>query len=273
MFLFRTRKMTELFGLLDKLKKNGEFILRDDQYEFNDTLDGVKTAQGLGTRVDLLDTGLFSVQELERLCRAGAHFYSSDDARADESEFRIIGKACAKGGSSAIYLARGPFESDEQQGPPLYPILLALAEDGFILHASNRDYKRDVFRLSELAGKARKSGGFLVYYYHGAADRSLVELASSGAKIHLSDKRLQESDLEIMTAVLKASRAGRSKLVLYVEKGMPFPFLKKVFNMGATLLFKTPPGDPDSPMRQLESRARRRKLRPGTYYLHATFLL
>ncbi len=168
---------------------------------------------------------------------------------------------------------RGPFESDDQPGRPPYSILLVLAGDGFILHASNREYARDVLRLSELAEEAHKGGGFLVYYYHGAADAGLVELASRRAKIHLSDKLLQESDLELMTAVLKASRAGRSKLVLYVEKGMPISFLKKLFNAGATLLFKTPPNDRESPMGELERNARRRQLRPGTYYLHTTFLL
>jgi hypothetical protein len=265
--------MSELFALLDKVRKGGEFVLRDDQYGFNDTLDAVKTARARGTRFDLLDTGLFSLLELELLCGAGAHFYSSDDARADVSELRLIRKACAKGGSSAAYLVRGPFESDDQPDRPPYSILLALAGEGFILHASNREYARDVLRLSELAQEAYKGGGFLVYYYHGAADAGLVGLASRGAKIHLSDKLLQESDLEFLIAVLKASRAGRSKLVLYIEKGMPFSFLKKIFNAGATLLFKTPPTDRDSPMGELERKARRRPLRPGTYYLQATFLL
>jgi hypothetical protein len=265
--------MSEVFALLDKVKKGGEFILRDDQYGFNDTLDAVKTARARGTRFDLLDTGLFSVLELEWLCGAGAHFYSSDDARADVSELQVIRKACAKGGSSAAYLVRGPFESDDQPGRPPYSILLALAGDGFILHASNREHARDVRRLSELAEEAHKGGGFLAYYYHGAADAGLVELASRGAKIHLSDKLLQERDLELLIAVLKASPAGRSKLVLYIEKGMPFRFLKKIFNAGATLLFKTPPRDRDSPIGELERKARRRPLRPGTYYLQATFLL
>jgi hypothetical protein len=265
--------MSELFALLDKVKKGGEFILRDDQYGFTDTLDAVKTARARGTRFDLLDTGLFRVLELEWLCRAGAHFYTSDDARADVSELRLIRKACAKGGSSAAFLARGPFESGDQPGRPPYSVLLALAGDGFILHASNREHARDFLLLSGLAEEAHKGGGFLVYYHHGAADSGLVELASRGARIHLSDKRLQESDLELLSAVLKASRAGGPKLVLYVEKGMPVRFLKKLFNAGATLLFKTPPNDRDSPMGELERKARRRPLRPGTYYLHATFLI
>lgn len=273
MFLFRKRQMSEVFALLDEVKKGGEFVLRDDQYGFNDILDAVKTARGRGTRFDLLDTGRFSLLELELLCGAGAHFYSSDDARADVSELLAIRKACAKGGSSAAYLARGPFEGDDQPDRSLYSLLLALAEEGFILHASNREYPRDVLRLSELAQKAWKGGGFLVYYYHGGADPGLIELASRGAKIHLSDKLLQEGDIELLTAVLKASRGRKPKLVLYVEKGMPCLFLKKIFSAGGTLLFKTPPIERGSPMGELERRALRRPLRPGTYYLQATFLL
>jgi hypothetical protein len=265
--------MSELFALLDKVKKGGELVLRDDQYGFYDTLDAVKAARARGARFDFLDTGLFSVLEVEWLCGAGAHYYSSDDARTDVSELRLIRKACAKGGSSAAYLARGPFENDDQPGRIPFSSLLALAGDGFVLHASNREHARDILRLSELAKDARKGGGFLVYYYHGAADAGLVELASRGAKIYLSDKLLQESDLELMIAVLEASRAGRSKLVLYVEKGMSLYFLKKLFSAGATLLFKTPPNERDSPMGELKRKARRRPLRSREYYLHATFLI
>jgi hypothetical protein len=155
--------------------------------------------------------------------------------------------------------------------PPAAPA--ELGREGFILHVSNREHVRDFLRLSELAEEAHKGGGFLVYYHHGAADSGLVELASRGARIHLSDKALKEDDLELLCAVLKASRSGRSKLVLYIEEGMPVRFLKKLFNAGATLLFKTPPHDRDSLMGVLERKARRRPLRPGTYYLHATFLI
>jgi len=248
-------------------------VVRDDQYGFNDTLDAVKTARARGARLDLLDTGRFSVLELEWLCKAGAHFYTSDDARADVSDLRLIRKACAKGGSSAAFLARGPFENGDQPGRPPYSVLLALAGDGFILHTSNREHARDLLLLSGLAEEAHKGGGFLVYYHHGAADSGLVELTSRGARIHLSDKRLQESDLELLSAVLKASRAGGSKLILYVEKGMPVRFLKKLFNAGATLLFKRPPHDRRSLMRKLELKARKRVPNPDSYYLYTTFLL
>lgn len=265
--------MSEIFALLDKVKKGGEFILRDDQYGFTDTLDAVKTARARGTRFDLLDTGLFSVLELEWLCGAGAHFYGSDNVGRETSDLIRVRRACVRGRSSSVFFVNGPFEASGSAGPSPLAALGELGREGFILHVSNREHGRDVLRLSELAEEAHKGGGFLVYYYHGAADAGLVELASRGAKIHLSDKHLQESDLELLIAVLEASRAGRSKLVLYVEKGMPVCFLKKLFNAGATLLFKTPPNDRDSPMGELERKARRRPLRPGTYYLHATFLI
>ena len=265
--------MSELFALLDKVKKGGEFILRDDQYGFNDTLDAVRTARARGARFDLLDTGLFSVLELEWLCETGAHFYGSDDAGRESSDLVRVLKACGRGRSSAAFLVNGALEESGNVGPLPPAAPAELGREGFILHVSNREHVRDFLRMSELAEEAHKGGGFLVYYHHGAADSGLVELASRGARIHLSDKHLQESDLELLIAVLKASRSGRSKLVLYIEEGMPVRFLKKLFNAGATLLFKTPPHDRDSLMGVLERKARRRPLRPGTYYLHATFLI
>jgi hypothetical protein len=265
--------MSELFALLDKVKKGGEFVLRDDQYGFTDTLDAVKTARACRARFDLLDTGRFSVLELEWLCEAGAHFYGSDNVGRETSDLIRVRRACVRGRSSSVFLVIGPFEASGSAGPSSLAALGELGREGFILHASNREHDRDVLRLSELAEEAHKGGGFLVYYYHGAADAGLVELASRGAKIHLSDKLLQESDLELLIAVLKASRSGRSKLVLYIDKGMPVRFLQKLFDAGAVLLFKTPPSDRDSLMGKLERKARRRPLRRGTYYLHATFLI
>jgi hypothetical protein len=265
--------MLELFALLDKVKKGGEFVLRDDQYGFTETLDAVKTARARGTRFNLLDTGRFSVPELEWLCEAGAHFYTSDEARPDVSGLRLIPKACAKGGSSAAFLVCGPFESGDQSGRPFYSLLLALAGDGFILHTSNREHARDLLMLSELAEEAHKGKGSLVYYHHGAADVGLVELAARGARILLSDKRLQESDLDLLNAVLEASDAGGSRLILYVEKGMPLHFLNKLFDAGATLLFKTPPNDRYSLLGRLELKARKRVPNPDAYYLNTAVLL
>lgn len=265
--------MSELFALLDKVKKGGEFVLRDDQYGFTDTLDAVKTARACRARFDLLDTGRFSVLELEWLCEAGAHFYGSDDAGRESSDLVRVLKACGRGRSSAAFLVNGALEESGNVGPLPPAAPAELGRKGFILHVSNRARPRGFSALSELAEKAHKGGGFLVYYHHGAADAGLVELALRGARIHLSDKALKEDDLELLCAVLKASRAGGPKLVLYVEKGMPVRFLKKLFNAGATLLFKRPPHDRDSLMGELERKARRRSLRPGTYYLHATFLL
>ena len=77
----------------------------------------------------------------------------------------------------------------------------------------------------------------------GARPRSSKGSTSAGGHIHPSDKALEEKDLDLMTTLLEASRAGKGEIILYIEKGMPFRFLGALFDAGAVLFFKTPPSD------------------------------
>ena len=97
--------------------------------------------------------------------------------------------------------------------------------------------------------------------------------AAAGGRIHLSDKALEEKDLDLMTTLLEASRAGKGEILLYIEKGMPFRFLGALFDAGAVLLFKTPPSDRRSLMRGLERKAAKRRPDPGSFYMQDAFLL
>ena len=262
MFSFRNKTMTDVYTLIDRIKRGRELVVRDDQNTFEELLDAAREANPRKARFSVLDTGKLGAPELEWLAEAGAGIFTSDEARPDAAELVLVAKACARGGGAVALLVNGPLGARHGD----------LVRDGVILHVSNRERAVDLSALTELAETAKAGGGFLVYYHHGALVEDLAGLAASGARIHLSDKALEDKDLDLATALLEASRAGGGELILYIEKGMPLLFLRKLFDAGAVLFFKTPPSDRRSLMRGLERRAGKRRPASGSFYLQDAFL-
>jgi hypothetical protein len=255
--------MTGTYELIDRIGRGREIVVRDDQNTFEELLDAARAARPRKARFGVLDTGKLGASELEWLGEAGARLFTSDEARPAALELAVVAKACARGGGSVALLVTGPL--GDHHGD--------LARDGVILHVSNRERAVDLAALAELAGAAKAGGGYLVYYHHGAPVEDLAGLAGAGARIHLSDKALEDTDLDLMASLLEASRAGGGEIILCIEKGMPLLFLRKLFDGGAILFFKTPPSDRRSLMRGLERKSEKRRPTPGAFYLQDAFLL
>ncbi len=255
--------MTDAYELIDRIGSRRRLIVRDDQNTFEELLDAARASRERKERFGVLDTGKLGVSELEWIAEAGADIFTSDEARPGVLELALIARACARGGGAVALLVNGGLEDRHAD----------LARDGIILHVSNRERAIDYLALAELARAARSGGGFLVYYHHGAPVPELAGPAAAGGRIHLSDKALEEKDLDLMTTLLEASRAGKGEVLLYIEKGMPVRFLGTLFDAGAVLLFKTPPSDRRSLMRGLERKAAKRRPDPGSFYMQDAFLL
>lgn len=262
MFLSRNTIMTDAYELIDRIGPGRRLIVRDDQNTFEELLDAARASRARKERFGVLDTGKFGVSELEWLAEAGADMYTSDEARPSVAELALVAKACARGGGAVALLVDGDLGERHAD----------LARDGVILHVSNRERAVDPLALTELARVFRPGGGFLVYYHHGAPVPELAGPAAAGVRIHLSDRALEEGDLDLMKPLLEASRAGKGEIILYIEKGMPFRFLGALFEAGAFLLFKTPPSDRRSLMRGLERKAGKRRPDPGSFYLQDALL-
>ncbi len=262
MFSSRDMTMTDAYELIDRIGRSRALVIRDDQNTFEELLDAARAARARKKRFGVLDTGRLGVSELEWLAEAGAVIYTSDEARPSALELALIAKACRRGGGQAALFVNG--DLGDRHGD--------LVRDGVILHVSNRDRAVDPLALAEQARAAGYGGGCLVYYHHGGPVPELVGIAAAGGRIHLSDRALEEKDLDLMKTALEAARAGSGEVILYIEKGMPVRFLGTLFDAGAFLLFKTPPSDRRSLMRGLERKAGKRRPDPGFFYLQDAFL-
>ena len=260
------------YGLLSWAGKGTDITVRDDQHEFPWLLDSVKLCRKKGARFRLVDSGKLDRFQLEWLAGAGADLYTSDDVRAEASELEHVNKACRKGGGFVAYFHHGPLESQEEQSPIPFLDLKDMGRNGVYLYLSNREMKREVSQLNELAYACQKGGSWLVYYLHGLLGDSLEDLARNEPWIHVTDQIFQEPEdptlvLDKVTSVISAG----AKLVLHMEKGLGLSLLRDVIKTQAVVLFKSSLFDKKSPFRVLERKMRKR-LDFRAYYLYPTFL-
>ena len=261
------------YELLSWAGKGTDITVRDDQHEFPWLLDSVKLCRKKGARFRLVDSGTLDRFQLEWLAGAGADLYTSDEARAEASELEHVNRACQKGGAFVAYFHNGPLESEEESSSISFLDLKDMGRSGIYFYLSNREMKREISRLNELAHACRKGGSWLVYYLHGSLENSLEDLARNEPWIHVTDQIFQEpEDPALVLDKARAVISAGTKLVLHVEKGLDISLLRDVINTQAFVLFKSSLFDYRSPFRALERKTRKRKLDFRAYYLYPAFL-
>ena len=261
------------YKLLSWAGKGTDITVRDDQHEFPWLLDSVKLCRKKGARFRLIDSGKLDRFQLEWLAGAGADLYTSDEARAEASALEHVNRTCQKAGAFVAYFHYGPLEPEGEPSSVSFFDLKDMGRSGIHFYLSNREMKREISKLNELAYACRKGGSWLVYYLHGSLENSLEDLAGNETWIHVTDQIFQEP--ENPTLVLDKVRAAVSagaKLILHVEKGLDVSLLRDVIKTQAFVLFKSSLFDYKSPFRALERTARKRKLDFRAYYLYPTFL-
>jgi len=261
------------YELLSWAGKGTDITVRDDQHEFPWLLDSVKLCRKKGARFRLIDSGKLDRFQLEWLAGAGADLYTSDEARAEASELEQVNRTCQKGGAFVAYFHYGPLESEEESSSLSFFDLKDMGRSGIYFYLSNREMKREISKLNELAHACRKGGSWLVYYLHGSLENSLEDLARNETWIHVTDQIFQEpEDPTLVLDKVRAAVSAGAKLILHVEKGLDLSLLRDVIKTQAFVLFKSSLFDYKSPFRALERKTRKRKLDFRAYYLYPTFL-
>jgi hypothetical protein len=269
----KEKNESRVFELLAEARAGVGVTSRDDQNDFFAFLDSAKLCRRTGGRFRLIDTGKFSLSELEWLGEAGADVYASDEVRPDKTQVELLVKACGRGGGIVAYFHHGAIIRNKDDDPTSLSFLLELGRSGAYVHLSNRVKERGLDDLNELALVCRKAGSRFVYYHHGRPSAGFEELSRNGAWIHLSDERFEfPEDRAVLLNVLREARGAGGGLVLHIEKGLELELLRDVLRAGAFVLFKTPLADLNSPFRLLERQARRRTLDFRAYYLYTSIL-
>ena len=261
------------YELLDRVRLGRDILIRDDQFEREALFDAARAARARGIRMGLLDTGRFDATELEALIAERVRVHTSDEARPREGELDRLLVACRRSRSMLAFFQNGPLEAEPESPTLSLPSLVALAAAGMDLHVSNRTVAREPAAVAALAEACRKGRAFLAYYHHGPLPEGLTDAAARGAWIHVSDRGLDTPGaVEIGLGIQGAARAAGSRLILYVERGMPLDALERFFASGAAVVFLTAPSDRRSLQRPLEEKARKRRLPLRASYLPPTFL-
>ncbi len=261
------------YDLIFRAEQGLVITTRDDQNDFTAFLDAARMARRSGGRLRLIDTGRFSLFELEWLAEAGTDLYTSDEARPNRAELGLMAKACARGDSVIAYFHHGILTADSGETPTSMGFLAEAGRDGVDVHISSRERERDLAGLAEIANVCRRAGSRLVYYHHGLLDAGLGDLARSGGWIHISDLNLPTAgEGTFLTNLSAEAAASGSGLVIHLEKGLAVETVRDLIRAGAFLLFKTPPADRRSSFRVLERWARKRTLDRRACYLYPDFL-
>jgi len=265
--------VVKTYELLDRVRLGRDILVRDDQFEAGALLDAARLARAKRIRMSLLDTGRFDPVALEKLVGERVRLFTSDEARPREAELDRLLLACRKAGSVMAFFQNAPLENSPAVPTLSLPAVLALAGSGMDVHISNRTAARDASVLAELAEAARKGRAFLSYYHHGPLAADLVGVAARGAWIHVPDRSLDDPGaVELGCEILRAARGAGSRLVVYVERGLPLAVLESLFAAGAALLILTAPSDHRSRQRPVEEKARKRGLPLRARYLSTAFL-
>lgn len=259
------------FELISLLKKKQPVTVRDDQYDFTALLDAVRLFRDSRYRFRVIDTGRFDPYELEWLTGHGADLYTSDDVRARVHDLEIISASAKKGNAFVFFLINGMWEEEEEKSLA-FSDLVNLGRGGIYLHITNRQQPRDIQQVAQLAHHCAQKGSWLVYYHHGFLERSLLDLGSNGAWIHMTDQSLEGDDPGLIRDIVLSARSAGSNVVLHWDGGNNFALLDEIVKAGAVVLFKSPLFDYRSPLKILEKGLRKKRLDFKAYYLHPSVL-
>lgn len=265
--------VVQVYELLDRVRTRQDLVIRDDQFEFTALIQAAQYADRRRIPLSVLDTGRFSLNDLESLARAGARILTSDEVRPMADEWEILQKACRAAGTHLAVFWNGPLPAAESSSPVSVRSLEDLLGSGLDLHVSNRTRPRDQGALTALAAAARKAKSFVVVYQAGPLAEGLVELAGQRAWIHFADVSIPDGPAAgLAVGIARAAAGSGSRAVVHIERGLEIDLLEELWAAGAALLFVTPPSDDRSRLRPVERRAARRKIPARAYWLSTAIL-
>ncbi len=266
-------EVVRTYELLDRVRTRQDLVIRDDQFDFAALLEAARYADRRRIRLSLVDTGRFSLAEIESLARAGSRILTSDEARPQAGDWEILQQVCREAGTHLSVFWNGLLPAGDQVEGSSFQALEDVLRSGVDFHISNRTQARDAAALAGLAAAAKKGRAFFVFYHIGPLAAALASLAAGRAWIHLTDASIADDPAAALAVEIAQAAAGSgSRAVVHIERGLPLELLEALWAAGAALLFLTPPSDDRSLLRPIEMKAARRKLPPRAAWLSTAFM-
>ncbi|HAR35423.1 MAG TPA: hypothetical protein DCR87_00675 [Acidobacteria bacterium] len=245
---------------LQSLEKGSRFILRDDLYDLTELEQILEKASARKLKIALLDSGKLAPADLERLADFPFSFYTSDVARTDFQVFSQLALALRPKGCRLGYFIQGQLQN--------LPDLLANPEVFDSIFMSSRDQSRPLDQLGWLAEEISRSHTTLVYYHHQSLEENLASIGLKNCWVHLSSRNFNEDSEIMILDLLKNIRKNKGRLVVHVDRSLPYPFLKELGEAGAFLVFNLSPVEPASRIFQLVNTWQKKKLPETAFYLY-----
>jgi hypothetical protein len=222
-----------------KAPSRKRLILRDDQISWTEAMDLARWLSSQKKTFVLIDTGLFSLAELEWLATRKAIIVSYPEAGRSWSEILLLGKVARRARRTVIFGYKGS-ETGERLAE-IYPGLRIMGRGGIDIHLSGRARNLEPEALSQLAADCRQGQAYFVYYHYGPVEAWLHQLGKEEAWIHLLDHFFDWSQINNLEELFK-SYARKVKLVIHLEKeNGAAELVEMVSKWGGYLVFSRPP--------------------------------
>ncbi|MCX7973517.1 MAG: hypothetical protein N3B16_03355 [Candidatus Aminicenantes bacterium] len=220
-----------------------KIILRDDQISWLEAMDLAEHLSSRKKALILIDTGCFSLAELEWLVLRRAIIVSYAETGRTWSDLLLLKKVASRVRRPVIFAFQG--EERESRGTEALSALHQLARGGLDLHLSGRKKTFDPEVLAHLAADCRLGHSWFVYYHYGGVDAWLIQLAKEKAWLHLDGRFLDESQLLSLEELLLSFPKGRVRLVLHLEEeASGIKLIELVQKHGGYVIFFQPVSPP-----------------------------
>jgi hypothetical protein len=260
MLSFISMTLDNLERQLQTLEKGSRFILRDDLYDLTELEQLLEKAAARKLKIALLDTGKLAPADLERLSAFVFSFYTSDTARPDFQVLSQLSLTLSSGGCRLRYFIQGQLEDSSD--------LFSNVELFDSIFISGRDRARPLDQLGRLAEEVSHSRSTLVYYHHQKPEENLASIGLKNCWIHLSSKAITEESEIMILDIMKNIIKNKGRLVVHVDRSLPYAFLKELEEAGAFLVFNLPPVEPASRIFRLIKTWQKKDLPDKAFYLY-----
>ncbi len=224
------------------LETRRRIIIRDDQVSWDDVWDMARLAHRQRKSLVLIDTGVFSLAELEWLVEARTTVLSYPEAGRSWAEMLLLKKVAKRTNSLVVFALRG-IPGAKKTGEDWFDSTRQMGRGGVDLHVSGGDNPFKPQELSQLAADCRLGGAWFLYYHHGPVEPWLNPLAQEGAWLHLAAEFFRVEDAGYLEELLRLFPGKRPRLVFHCGEKCP-PELKEIVSTrGGFLVYLLPPAE------------------------------